>query len=163
MLKKMTPLQRNVILITSLVLIVIFSLTFVTNPIIEKENNIRDFTSSKEGTFVGTIKANYKEPIDNAVVLFASATMPGISIVYEPETKKLIAGSPEMTAENIALFDGKKHQIAYAFKKGNEQQLYYDGLQVAQSKFEWQPDHLTGMAIREKAYLSKSFESFEFS
>lgn len=155
----MTSVQKKVIVISTFVLIIVMSLATVNN-----KREKPDFGSSKEGTFVGNIKENYfKEPIDDVVTLFSSASMPGLSIIYEPESKKLIAGSPQMIAENIALFDGKKHQIAYTFKKEGGQQLYYDGLQVAQSKFEWKSDHLTGMVVREEAHLSQAIESYKFS
>ncbi len=111
--------------------------------------SIIDFPSSDQGTFSGWINEKYfKEPIDNKVVLFASVRVPGVALTYYPNEKQLVGGTPEMTARNVLLFDGKKHQIAYTFKKGGKQSLFYDGKLMEKSNFQfYNKDQLTGMFI----------------
>lgn len=125
-----------------------------------------DFPNPDEGTFSGWLKPNYfKEPIDPVVILFISAKIPGVSLMYYPKENKVIAGSPQMTAENIILFDGQKHQIVYAFKKGAQQYFFYDGSLVAGSNFKpYSPEQITGLITGvPQPQISELFYQIEIS
>jgi hypothetical protein len=125
-----------------------------------------DFPNSKEGTFAGTLQKEYfKQPIDQIVILFASARVPGLALLYYPYEKKLVAGSPQMVAENIIFFDGTHHRVAYAFKEGEDQYLIYDDKIVARSPFN-PPDNnqITGMVIGAgELVVSESFTEVGFN
>jgi hypothetical protein len=128
-------------------------------------DNTNDFPSTKEGTFVGIIDGN-KNPsrYGEKIILFTSAKIPGLSLEYYPSKSKLVGGTPEMIAENIVIFDGQKHQIAYSFKRFSKQNLFFDGILVAESNFEIFPRHLTGLITGvEKVYVSELFEEYEMS
>jgi hypothetical protein len=131
-----------------------------------------DFPNTEAGTFAGFAGEKYfREPIEEVVVLFASAKIPGIAIIYYPEEKKIIAGSPQMTIENIKLFNGVRHQIAYSFKKGDKQRFYYDGNLKAEMDFKLPvgdkiaEDKTTGMSTlkKNKPILSTGLEEIWIS
>jgi hypothetical protein len=160
---------RDISLILVSVLLGILFIQFV-DPHIELESveeNIKlpeplpenkDFPSIKEGTFVGTINGNnvvnYKK-----IILFQSAKISGLTLAYYPEKMMLFGGTPEMKAENINLFDGQVHQIAYTFKRFDKQKLYFDGVLVAESNFNSFPRHLSGLVTGvEKVYVSNLFD-----
>jgi len=96
-----------------------------------------DFSNNQEGTFIGTLQAEYfKEPIDQVVVMFVSAKIPGLTLIYYPYENKLVGGSPQMVANNVIFFDGIQHHLAYTFKENGEQILIYDDNIVGQSPFQ---------------------------
>src|SRR3989344_1080577 len=81
---------------------------------IRQPDQVGDFPSIEEGTLAGTLKEVYfKEQIDSVVVLFASAKIPGLSLLYYPEKKMLVGGSPALVASEVSLFDGQKHSVLY--------------------------------------------------
>lgn len=108
-----------------------------------------DFPSSDEGSLIAWTKESYfRQPVDKIVVLFVSARLPGLALIYYPEEKRLIGGTPQMAAEGISLFDGQPHQVGYIFKAKDKQQLIYDGRLVANSPFQlYSQSQLTGMFI----------------
>ena len=163
------------ILLLFVALIIIFSASDVeTNDVVEVDNVTNteqltppevDFMSVDGGTFNGWAGATYyKEPIDDPVVLFVSAKVPGMSLLYYPHKKLLVGGTPQMIAEDIDLFQGEKHQITYSFDKGEKQRLFYDGKIVAESEFKLYENSLTGMATGvAELYVSKSLDEVEIS
>lgn len=125
---------------------------------------MQDFPNDQQGVFVGQLNADYfKEPIDQIVVLFISARIPGLSIMYYPYEKRLVAGTPQMVAENIALFEGSPHEIKYAFQKDGNQQLWYDGDLVAETKFQlYGQSGITGAVTGvSEAFVSEGFENVD--
>lgn len=135
-----------------------------TNQIIPLEKI--DFPSSEEGTFSGWVKESYfKEPIDEKVVLFSSGRIPGLVLIYYTKENKLIAGLPQMSAENIFLFNDQRHHLAYTFKEGGWQFLYYDGKQVATSEFQPYPQtEITGLATGiPPPAVSEAFQQIEIN
>ncbi len=125
-----------------------------------------DFPSTEEGTLSGWMEGVYpKEPIDKEIVLFSSAKIPGLAIVYYHEENKLIAGTPKMNADGITLFDGEKHHLAYTFKRGGPQILFYDGQQVAASEFQHHlPTSITGMVTGPfTPIISKTFSQININ
>ena len=107
-----------------------------------------DFPNDQQGIFIGILQSEYfKQPVDQIVVLFASSRIPGLTIIYYPYEKRLVAGTPAMNAENIAFFDGTSHELKYAFQKDGNQQLWYDGKLVAESRFIPVRSTLTGAVI----------------
>ncbi|MEK6905216.1 MAG: hypothetical protein AABX24_02335 [Nanoarchaeota archaeon] len=108
----------------------------------------KDFIYEEEGTIEGwTTDKYFKEDMEKAVVLFASAKILGLTIVYYPEDDQVIAGTPQMVAKKITLFDGKAHHLAYSFKKGGRQRITYDGQIIAESEFKSFESYMTGMAV----------------
>lgn len=114
-----------------------------------------DFPSLERGRFKGILAPTYYQ-IEPVVVLFSSGSIPGIALLYYPETKTLLAGSPFMQAE-VSLFDGKPHEVEYVFT-GGEQRLYYDGELFGSGAFR-EPEGSMGMA--EGRQLSEKFERVE--
>lgn len=124
-----------------------------------------DFPSTEEGTFSGWLKKSYfKEPVDKEVVLFSSARIPGLTLIYHSEENRLSGGIPAMAAENILFFDKQRHHLVYTFKKGGWQYLYYDGQQVAASEFQPSLSKITGLITGTSSQaISESFEQIEIS
>ena len=123
---------------------------------------VNDFPNAEEGTFAGTTqKEYYKEDLGETIILFSSAKIPTLNIIYHPNENKLTAGSPHMEANNIVLFDGQHHEIAYTFKRNWQQTLYYDGQPVASSNYQT-PSQLTGLVTGTLApTVSKAFTTIE--
>ncbi|MEK6969916.1 MAG: hypothetical protein AABW48_05810 [Nanoarchaeota archaeon] len=119
-----------------------------------------DFPHTKGGTLSGWAGSKYyKEPIDEVVILFASVTVPGLTILYYPQENKLVAGTPQMTATGIELFQGERHNLVYSFDLGKTQKIYYDGELKAESDFQLYGSELTGMVTgAPTAIVSESFE-----
>ena len=132
---------------------------------IPEENQLNDFSSTEEGVFFGQLKNSYfKEPIDEVVVLLASEKIPGLTITYYHYENKLIGGTPQMTAENVVLFDGNPHTVKYSFKMNGKQQLYYDNNLVAESDFIFHSNYLTGNIIGVNEFeISDTLEKADIS
>ena len=130
---------------------------------IQQPDQIGDFSSAEAGTLSGTLQEHYfKEQIDPVVVLFASARIPGLSILYYPEKKIMVGGSPALVATDISLFDGHKHVLMYSFKREGEQALVYDGAMVAWGKFKVADNSITGLVTgTAENSISEGFEKVE--
>lgn len=126
-----------------------------------------DFPNKEMGTFSGFAGEKFfKEPIDKVVILFASAKIPGLAIIYYPEEKKIMAGLPQMVIENVELFNGAKHQIAYTFKNDGKQRFYYDGNLKLETDFKiLETNKATGMSVlkKNKVILSEGLEAVEIN
>ncbi len=119
-----------------------------------------DFPNTKGGTLSGWAGSKYyKEPIDDVIILFASANVPGLTLLYYPNENKLVAGTPQLTVEEIKLFQGERHNLVYSFDLGKSQRIYYDGILKAESDFQLYSSELTGMVTgAPTAIVSESFE-----
>jgi hypothetical protein len=162
-----------------IVMVILFGFLFSKNSLLEDEVEntrqklkmaetnsvvqIQDFPSDKEGTFRGVLqKEYYKDSLDKIVILFASAKVPGLTILYYPDQNRIVAGSPQMSADNIVLFDGKHHELAYSFKENGDQTLYYDGNLVATSKFNPLKNSLTGLVTgTSESFVFDGFDEFK--
>lgn len=124
---------------------------------------MQDFPNDQQGIFIGQLNADYfKDPIDQIVVLFVSARIPGLSIMYFPYENRLVAGTPSMNVDNIILFDGTSHEIKYAFQKDGNQQFWYDGNLVAESRFIPAKSSITGAVVGvSDVFVSEGFERVE--
>jgi hypothetical protein len=169
-----------IILLAVLVVIQVLNTGQATEPVIAEQDTLgqfrnpetgeqvviqqMDFPTTDAGTFVGVLQKEYfKEPIDKVVILFVSARIPGLSLIYYPSEKRLIGGTPQMSVDQIILFDGLHHEIKYSFEKGGQQQLFYDEQLVANAKFTPPPsDAITGMLIGvSRASVSKGLFKVE--
>ena len=133
---------------------------------IRQPDQVGDFPSIEEGTLAGTLKEVYfKEQIDSVVVLFASAKIPGLSLLYYPEKKMLVGGSPALVASEVSLFDGQKHSVMYSFKRDGQQVILYDGQLVASGEFKLpEGNALTGLVTGvPENKVSEGFEKVEFT
>ncbi len=125
---------------------------------------LSDFPSTEEGTFGGQLNpAYFKEQLDQVVILFASAKIPGLTILYYPYEHRLVAGTPQMVISDIVFFDGQAHEIMYSFKKGGNQYFFYDGKVVGQSAYVPSEENMltglvTGPAV---VVVSEGFEMVE--
>ncbi len=131
----------------------------LNTPVEKSLPNGVDFMNLDEGALEGwTREQYYKEPIDEVVVLFASARIPGLAIIYYPKEERIVAGTPQMVVNGIRLFDGQTHQTAYAFARNGRQRFFYDGKMVAESDFDFYESGLTGMAVgAPELIVSESF------
>ena len=163
-----------IILITAVVLLSIKSAGKVTGTVIasdlkEKESISPpeiDFPDTKGGTFTGWAGEQYfSEAPDKVVVLFASATVSGLTMIYYPYENRIVVGTPQMSIEGIELFKGRKHMVAYSFINGGEQKFYYDGELKASSEFKMPTGNdITGMVTGAgEAIISEGFEKVEIS
>jgi hypothetical protein len=106
-----------------------------------------DIISKDVGTIVVWSSENLSARKAGLVEFFSSRKIKGLNIRYNIEQKKLIAGLPELIAENIA-FEGAKHYIAYTWNKDGMQQLYFDRELKAEGPYSGKADgSLTGMVI----------------
>ena len=162
------------ILITAVVLLSIKSTGKVTGTVIaselEEKKSISppeiDFPDTKGGTFTGWAGEQYfSEAPDKVVVLFASAAVSGLTMIYYPYENRIVVGTPQMSIEGIELFKGKKHMVAYSFINGGEQKFYYDGELKASSEFKMPTGNdLTGMVTGAgEAFVYEGFEKAEIS
>ncbi|HLC89107.1 MAG TPA: hypothetical protein VJG49_03655 [Candidatus Nanoarchaeia archaeon] len=125
-----------------------------------------DFPDTKGGTFTGWAGEQYfTDAPDKVVVLFASATVSGLTMLYYHYEDRIVVGTPQMSIEGIELFKGKKHMVAYSFINGGEQKFYYDGELKASSEFRMPAGNdLTGMAVgTSNTIISEGFEKVEIS
>ncbi len=162
------------ILIVAVVLLSIKSAGKVTGTVIasqlEEKKSISppeiDFPDTKGGTFTGWAGEQYfTDAPDKVVVLFASATVSGLTMIYYPYENRIVVGTPQMSIEEIELFKGKKHMVAYSFINGGEQKFYYDGELKASSEFKMpNGNDLTGMVTGAgETIISEGFERVEIS
>ena len=111
-----------------------------------------DLPNRDVGTVVVDLKAteeelNLGETVPTRVQLFRSRLVEGLSIDYIYGEKRIVSGMPQLSSPEVSLFDGNDHHIAYSFKRGEKQQLYFDGKLVAESAFEPGAKTLTGFLV----------------
>ncbi len=68
-------------------------------------------------------------------MLFNSKKIQGLAIYYLNTLRLIEGGMPTMTTPQLDLLDGVFHEIAYTFKKGDEQRIYFDGKRISKSKY----------------------------
>ena len=124
---------------------------------------MQDFPNDQQGIFIGQLNNHYfKDPIDPIVVLFISARIPGLSMIYYPYEQRIVAGTPSMNIENVVLFDGTSHEVKYAFQKDGNQQFWYDGNLVAESRFIPAGSSITGAVTGvDQVFVSEGFAEVE--
>jgi len=109
--------------------------------IILKEQDIYpDLTQSNEGTVIVDFKAvdqdvNVGGVLPTKILLFRSRKVSGLVIYYLYNEKKIQGGLPKITTPKVNLLDGVLHQIAYTFKKGDKQRIYFDGEKISESNY----------------------------
>lgn len=153
-----------VIMMIASIFVVLNQLNKENVPPAPTEMQLNDFTSDAEGMFNGQLNNNYdKEEVDPVVVLFSSATVPGINLIYYHYENKVVVGTPQMVVENVVLFNDRPHWVGYTFKEGKKQYFFYDGKVVASSDFEPpQENALTGFVTgAAENYVYEGFESME--
>ena len=112
-----------------------------------------DLQNKKEGTIMWWTKPEIQifrkfEDRKEFLIMFNSENLPGLMIAYSFAEKNIVGGTPLMGTDPIEFLDGKSHQIAYTFKKGAQQVLYYDGQMQAMG--DYRPtikDQVTGAVI----------------
>jgi hypothetical protein len=112
-----------------------------------------DLPNKDVGTVVVDLKASEDEltlggTIPTRVQLFRSKIVEGLSIEYIYGEKRIVSGMPRLSSSAVSLFDGNLHHIAYSFKRGEKQQLYFDGNLVAESVFEPTEKTPTGFVVK---------------
>ncbi|MDP3733700.1 MAG: hypothetical protein Q8R37_00575 [Nanoarchaeota archaeon] len=168
----MAAKKNNYFIASVVIVIVLFSgifmifHTFNTKelPPAPTEMQLGDFENNQEGMFNGQLNNNYdQEEVDPVVVLFSSATVPGVNLIYYHYENKVVVGTPQMVVENVILFNDRPHWVGYTFKEGEKQYFFYDGEVVASSEFEPpQENSLTGFVTgAAQSYVYEGFENFE--
>ncbi|MBD3164586.1 hypothetical protein GF323_05255 [Candidatus Woesearchaeota archaeon] len=65
-----------------------------------------------------------------------SEVIPGLKVAYDVNERKIKAGLPLISSEEVDLIDGKPHKVIYNFNRQEKnQRIYLDGKLVAEGKF----------------------------
>jgi len=99
-----------------------------------------DLPNKEQGTVVVALRAadseiDVGETTPSRVQLFRSKLVEGLAIDYLYEEKYIVSGIPKLKSAEVSLFDGNLHQVAYTFKRGEKQQLYFDGQLMAEGEY----------------------------
>ncbi|MAG47943.1 hypothetical protein CL617_05025 [archaeon] len=146
--------KNRIILALSLLLLVLLTINLLK---IDEVKFIQDgdFTNKEEGTIVFNILLDTRLDTEY-ITFFKSNLIKGLSIKYNIKTSIIEAGLPLLTSKE-KLFDNQKHQVAYTYKKDQNQILYLDGEEIAQSPYS--PSIysrlLTGFVVLEDENLKK--------
>ncbi len=109
--------------------------------------------NENEGTIVLWTKPPIEifEQFDDArdyIIFYSATNVPGLRIVYNIQTKRFEAGTPQLKSPEIDIFDGNNHQLVYTFNKEQGQAIYLDGVKVDESTFKpLKISQVTGFAI----------------
>ncbi len=112
-----------------------------------------DLQSKEEGTIMWWTKPEMRvfkdfESTKEYLIMFSSSNLPGLMIAYGFAGKNIVGGMPMMKSGGVEFLDNKAHQIAYTFKKGGEQVLYFDGEMKVRGEYrESQVNVLTGHVV----------------
>ncbi len=109
-----------------------------------------DFDNEEEGTIVFNVLLDTQLETDY-IVFFKSNFIKGLRIAYDLKDLELQAGMPILKNE-AHLFDNMKHQIAYTYKRDDNQVLYLDGEEIGRG--EYKPGFIssfTGFVIAEES------------
>lgn len=117
-----------------------------------------DVENAEEGTLVITLAMPLdriqNKPFDK-VLLFDSAYMEGLKLIYDVKGGYLVGGVPQMHSSRINVFDGNPHRIAYVYEKRKDMQMIVvDNNPVAVGRFTGQkatPNALTAAFIGYKS------------
>lgn len=100
-----------------------------------------DFPNTKEGTAVFNVKIlmdkiilDFKK-VPKYIVFIESKTIPGLVLRYNVHDSVIEGGLPLMKSEEVVFLDNNMHEIAYTFKRGAEQKLFFDRNEVASESF----------------------------
>ena len=108
---------------------------------------IPDLPSPEEGTVMFWIQAESIPPFIDTITLFSSTKVEGLGIHYKNQKRTLEAGLPVMESMIIPFSDGQAHNIAYTFKAGEKQELYFDGQVIAAGVYRGPTFSLTGAVV----------------
>jgi len=112
-----------------------------------------DLVDSNLGTIVLWTKIDLRNKNEGIVEFFASRKVKGLWIRYRLTDKRLMGGLPVLVSASKNNFDGKRHMVAYTFKKGSGQALVFDGQIIAKGEYTGVEEKLPiGMVT---AYLPK--------
>jgi len=124
-----------------------------------------DFPNEDEGTavinvrvFMENILADFNK-IPKHIVLIESKTIEGLTLRYNVIESAIEGGLPLMKSDEIIFLDDSMHQVTYTFKKDGEQKIFFDGKEVASSRFYPRPGILSGAVVVDvKEYDIKTIE-----
>ncbi|MFH1275533.1 MAG: hypothetical protein ABIH82_00315 [Candidatus Woesearchaeota archaeon] len=145
--------------IVIIVAVVLISSTFFVIDLFKEEpqtevvtetvtGTINDFPSDQAGTLNGYLQVDPNMPVENTIVLFSSAKISGLAMVYYPKQKRVVVGMPPMVADNVDLFDGKEHNVIYTFEKEGMQAFFIDKQIVVSGNYKpYSGAGITGMVI----------------
>lgn len=120
-----------------------------------------DVQNAEEGTLVISLAMPLdriqSKPFDK-VLLFDSAYMEGLKLIYDVNGGYLIGGVPQMYSSKINIFDGGMHKIAYVYeKKRNHQMILVDNNPVAVGRFTGQKATPNALTTAFVGYKSGSY------
>ena len=171
--------KKHITVITT-VLVILALVSLSQSPLIEnlkKDKDIviyfpeiTDFPNPEQGTVVfnfgfpdGSFKVGGKEA--DILMFLNSQTIPGLEVSYNTREKKVYAGLPQINSNEVAILDGKNHQLAYIFNRKEKKQLIVlDNKLIAESEFTGKEEKyvLTGYAIKDKKQWIASPIDIEF-
>lgn len=112
-----------------------------------------DFPNPNEGTALFNMRLLMDQIILQAkkvpkyVIFTESRIIPGLFFRYNVHDSVFEGGLPSMKSAEVIFLDGNMHEIAYTFKKGSYQKIYFDGKEIASGKFDPSKIGITGFAV----------------
>ena len=96
-----------------------------------------DFPNLKEGTAVFNVRLlmdqiilKYKK-VPKYIIFTESTAIPGLVFRYNVHDSVFEGGLPLVRSEEVIFLDGNVHEVAYTFKAGGKQRIFFDGEEVA--------------------------------
>jgi len=109
-----------------------------------------EFSFPKNGLKVG-------DKIADTLMFLDSSTIPELKISYNQIEKRVDAGIPLLTVENVILLDGKTHKLEYQFNRElRKQSITLDDKLLAVGEFTGELSALSGYVIFEKSKYMES-------
>jgi hypothetical protein len=134
--------------------------------VLKNRGVMADLPSTDQGTVIVKFAAQVSDVLigglaPDRVMLFRSSAIKDLSMAYLYDSKSLVAGMPPLKSDAVELLDGKEHEIAYTFKEGEMQMLFFDGRKLAESMYHAHSDNpitgfVTGLKRSERGVFVES-------
>lgn len=112
-----------------------------------------DFPNPEEGTAVFNIRLFMdniilkSKRVPKYVIFAESETIPRLIFRYNLHNSVFEGGLPLIRSEEVVFLDGNIHEVAYTFKRGGKQKIFFDGKEVASGDFDASKIGITGFAV----------------
>lgn len=122
----------------------------------------KDFPNPNQGKM--TLEFRFPEEsfkvgdkIADRLMFLDSRTIPELRITYNQKEKKIYAGIPLLTVEDVILLDGKTHKLEYEFNRNQRKQsIFLDGNLLASGEFTGELSAFAGYVIYEQSKFVES-------
>jgi len=82
-------------------------------------------------------------------IFFSSKVMPGLEIRYNIKEEVFEAGFPTFKTSKVNLMNGKGHMLAFTYKLGDKQAIFFDGQMIGyRPYFNSQGDLISGFTVK---------------